>query len=42
MDNAVNVLDNVREIPIDEIIDHNDLYAIPVLRVRGSHGVGFA
>ena len=42
MDDAVNVLEGVGEIPIDEIIDDNDLHTIPVLGVRSSHSVSFA
>ena len=42
MDNAVNVLENFGEIPINEIIDYKDLHAIPVLGVRSFRSVGFA
>jgi len=42
VDNAVNVLENVGEIPINEIIDDNDLHAIPVLGVRSFRRVKFS
>ena len=42
VDNAVNTLQSLREIPSNEVIDDNDIYEISVLGVRSLHGGGSA
>ena len=42
MDDGVNTLQSVSEVPVNEIINDNDVHAISVLGVRSFHGVGFA
>ena len=42
MDNGVNTLQSLREVPINEIVDDDYLYTISVLGVRGFHSISFS